>query len=235
MNLNLGDRPWMTLKLYAILLNSQGRDKRDIQRTLEDFVLRCDPHASRKQWESTIEWAVGQRNSRPLRCVDSIGITQKELDAVACEDGQTKRKVLFTLICLAKYRNIVNSQNNGWVNYDIPDIFKLANVNLSQNRQTLIINKLYTDGAIRLSRLAANTGMQVVAVDMDGDAVMTISDFRNLGNQYMKTLSDEFIECEECGLVIRRSKNGKRRLCNQCAKQMNREKSLDRYYRKRAF
>lgn len=222
----------MTLRLYAILMNSQGYDKGAIRRTLEDFVLRCDPHGTKAQWEDAIEWAVGQRNSRELRCVDYIDITNKEIEAIESVDGQTKRKVLFVLICLAKYRNAIKPRNNNWVNYSISDIFKLANVSLSHNRQTLIIHKLFLDGAIRLSKMASNTSIQVVPVDGDGDVAVRISDFRNLGNQYMKLKSDDYIECEECGLVIRKSKNGKQRLCRQCAQNVNRMKTLDGYYRR---
>ena len=52
----------------------------------------------------------------PLISIDSIPVTEKEMEAIKTGDSIPKQKILFTLLCLAKYGNYKNPKNNNWVN-----------------------------------------------------------------------------------------------------------------------
>ena len=143
--------------------------------------------------------------------------------------GVLLQRLLFTLICLAKYGNAVNPRNNNWVNRPQNEIFKLANINITSKRQSLMINDLWREAMVEYSRLVDNTNLRVLALS-DGKDVITISDFRNIGNQYMKYMNngEGYFNCEICGLTLKqRARNQK--YCADCAEEMNRSLSRDRW------
>lgn len=75
--------------------------------------------------------------------------------------GKPMKRLLFTLICLAKYSDLVNSNNGGWVNRTDKEIFRLANVVTPIRRQSLMLNDLREFGYIRFSRKVDNVNINV--------------------------------------------------------------------------
>ena len=123
-----------------------------------------------------------------------------------------------------------NPNNNNWVNRKDNEIFSLANITLTTKRQSLLINDLWTMQYIGYSRVVDNININVKIVDNESPTVLYISDFRNLGNQYMRYCGEKYIECECCGKVVK-EKHGKQRYCTECATEIDRQKSLERYYK----
>lgn len=224
---SLGDQPWLTLKRLAIYYCEQGYKKPEVQRRLEDFVLRCDSGANLLDWSDTIKEAVDGSGARKLLNIEGIPITRGELDVVASSGGIINQKVLFALLCLAKYKNIVRPHNNGWVSSQVPDIFSLANITLSCVRQCLVINNLCHLGFLGVSKRVNNTDVRVNFVDDESEQVLFISDFRNLGNQYLMATRKDYIECAECGLVVKKKSNHQR-YCRSCANKMRKIAMLSR-------
>ena len=181
------------------------------------------------EWEKIIDQAVKECNKHKLHQVDSIGITRKEMETIRTLRSNIKERLMFTLLCLAKYRNAIYPKNNAWVNYELPHVYRLANIDLSKRKKMLALNSLYEAGMINFGRNVDNTNVRVRIISEDPEIAVTIDDFRNLGNQYMRLFSDNYMTCGECGIVIRRA-NNKHRLCKKCAEEMNRINTLRRYY-----
>ena len=123
---------------------------------------------------------------------------------------------------------MANEQNAGWVNRPDKEIFKLANVVTSVKRQSLMLNDLRSSGLIRFSRKVDNININVQCIDMDGDAYLQITDFRNLGYQYMRYCGEPYFECAECGIVIKRMSNAQK-YCHDCAVDINRQNAREIY------
>ena len=136
---------------------------------------------------------------------------------------------MFTMLCLAKYGNEISPTNNNWVNKKDKDIFTLSNITATLKRQSLMINDLWTLGYVGYSRVVDNINLNVKIVDNDRPEVLFVSDFRNLGNQYMRYCGEKFIECQSCGKVVRQNKNVQK-YCTECATEINRQKTLEKYY-----
>lgn len=217
--LSLGLHPADTVYRMARYYYSLGYTKKDIQGLLTEFLIRCDSMVNIVRWQNTIEKAAKTSDKRPLIKVDFIPITKREMDEIGKIDGIIMKKVMFSLLCLAKYGNAVSNNNNNWVNFENGDIFKVAGVNINCNRQCHILNSLWKDGYIGFSRIVDNTHVYVRIVDYMSDEVMRITDFRNLGNQYMSHVGDGYFECVNCGLVIKRH-NNKSKYCRSCANDM---------------
>lgn len=220
-NCVLGDKPVETLSRVARYYKSQDYTRAEIGRLLEAFMLKCDPTTNIVKWQETIDQQVKAVDKYPLIKIHDIPVTRKELDVCDALSGKQMRRLMFTLICLAKFSDVVNSKNNGWVNRQDREIFKLANVVTPIKRQSLMLNDLREAGLIRFSRKVDNVNINVVCIDHNGDAVLHIDDFRNLGYQYMRYCGEPYFECANCGLVVRRSNNSQR-YCAECGVEVHR-------------
>lgn len=150
------------------------------------------------------------------------------MDRIHEQGSVLKEKLLFTLLCLAKYGNMKNPKNNGWVNIDHRSIFPLANITIGIKRQQQLLNELLQSGVIAMSCIVDNVNIRVCIIDDAGDASLRVTDFRSLGNQYMMSiLPTDYITCESCGVVIKRS-NNRHKYCKDCSVQVNISKVIQK-------
>lgn len=229
-NLSLGAKPIETLGRVARYYYSIGYKKKDIGSLLEDFMLKCDPAINIVKWQTAIDRQVSNADKYELIDISGISITRAEIDKIQQIDGKLLQRLMFTMLCLSKYGNAVNPKNNNWVNKKDQEIFSLANISLTTKRQSLMINDLWTMQYIGFSRVVDNININVKIIDDSSPTVLYISDFRNLGNQYMRYCGEKYIECECCGKVVKEN-HGKQHYCNECAIEIDRQKSLERYYK----
>ena len=213
---------------YARYLYEKGYRKDGLQKELERFLIRCDPSVNLVAWQSIIDYAVKNAGSRPLIKLDGVWITKNEMDKIDALDGWMARRLMFTAVGLAKYYNAVNEKNNNWVSIDIKDIFNMANIKLPRKRQALMINKLWELGYIGYSRAVDNTNINVRIIDDSSEKEILITDFRNLGNRYMLIKDQGYMECSECGLVVRRSACAQK-YCRDCAEKIHKQNSAEAY------
>lgn len=228
-SLDLGKRPMETINRYARYLYSLGYSVDEIEKQIEEFLLRCDSNVSLVKWQDAIHNAAKRADKFSLVEVDGVSITENEMKVINSINGKMSRKLLFTLICLAKYRNAINPSNNSWVNYKSRDIFALANVTLSSKRQALMLNDLWQQGVIGYSKVVDNVNINVKVVDDDSPQVLYIADFRNLGNQYLLHIGEKYFACSECGIVERRVVNNQM-FCRTCATKINIRKTSQHYH-----
>lgn len=214
----LGKKPFETLTRVARYYFEFGYNKHIVRQKLDEFFLLCNPSASLPKWSSLLDHAIAAAASRKAVHIDHIDITQPEIDLINAVPGIQTRRLAFTLLCLSKYWNEVNHHADNWVNSSDSDIMRMANINTSIKRQSAMFHTLYALGFIRFSRKVDNMNVQVCFAK-DGDVALSITDFRNLGYQYLRYLGECFTECENCGVVIRANViNGRpRKYCNECA------------------
>lgn len=229
-NLTLGSKPTETLGRVARYYYSIGYKKKEIGSLLEDFMLKCDPTINIVKWQATIDKQVNSADKYELIDISGVSITKSEMEKIQRVDGKLLQRLMFTMLCLAKYGNAINPNNNNWVNRKDKEIFSLANIAVTTKRQSLLINDLWTMQYIGYSRVVDNININVKIVDDNSPTVLYISDFRNLGNQYMRYCGEKYIECEICGKVVKEN-HGKQRYCAECATEIDRQKSLERYYK----
>lgn len=231
-NLTLGSKPIETLGRVARYYYSEGYKKREIGNLLEDFMLKCDPTINIVKWQATIDRQVNSADKYELIDIPGVAVTKSEMEQIKKIEGKLLQRLMFTMLCLAKYGNAINPNNNSWVNRKDKEIFSLANITITTKRQSLMINDLWTLGYIGYSRVVDNININVKIVDNNSPTALYISDFRNLGCQYMRYCGEKYIECECCGKVIKEN-HVKQRYCAECATEIDRQKSLERYHKSR--
>lgn len=216
----LGARPAETIGRIARYYHQcEGFRRAEVRAKLEDFILQCDPDAILVKWSDVIERSLRQAGKYPIIDVDKVDITQVELDRIAALDGKQLQRLAFTMLCVAKYWNAVRENNNGWVNVSDKDIMNMANLKPPVKRQGQMFRALRDADLIRFSRRVDNLNTQVRFIDDSSPAVIHITDFRSLGNQYLMYCGEPYFQCVQCGLVVKRKRNV-HRYCPDCAAEM---------------
>lgn len=234
----VGNKPTSTLfllgKYYRV---KENLDKEHTFNKLNEFMKNNYKNYNSALWEDIIEDISKKANKYSLREIDSIGITQQELDEISEIDNLKYQKLLFTMLCYAKLYNLISENNNGWINSDIKEIFRVARVSVKhRNDKFLYLNDLERTGLISFSSKNDNLNIRVNFVDMSGKSVLDVDDFRELGYEYLKKISSgKFIRCTNCKrLVKKKSKHDySTKYCATCSKKIESQNALERKRKQR--
>lgn len=190
-----------------------------LKSVLSDFLrTRCQSYDSDVlYWDGIVDKAVSKALKKELCVVDGVRITKEEINRIEAIGDTSTEKLAFTLLCLAKFRNTVNPNNNNWVNYDFKEIFSIARVSCNVSKRGLYLNKLHEIGMVSFAKKVDNLSIQVNYICDDGDFALFVSDFRELGYEYLKYQGENYVRCGECRILIKGNKNGTRRYCKDCA------------------
>lgn len=216
---SLGKKPFETLTRVAKYYIDKEYSKRDVRKMLDAFLIQCEPSASLPKWSNTIDYALDRALRYEAIKIDYIEITKPEMEIIDSLEGKQLRRLAFTLLCLAKYWDVVNPQGAHWVNSKDCDIMRMANINTSIKRQSLMYHTLHAAGLVQFSKKVDNTNVRVCFIK-EGEPVLCISDFRNLGYQYLKYHGEPYFECQNCGIVTKVNSptcGTKPKYCKECA------------------
>lgn len=118
---------------------------------------------------------------------DGILITKAELARITEIARLPLRRVLFTMLCLAKYYNQRRGKNDNSVFLDTKTIFALSNTSMTAARRLEAVIILRESGLIEpLVNDITNRGHRVVFAESANaeDAELVITSMSDLGYQY---------------------------------------------------
>lgn len=238
-NHDLGRKPVETLNRVAKYYFYNHYSKREVRHQLDLFLLQCDPMTPLVQWSGLLDKIAGNVDKYKLIQVDGVDIYEEELARIAALRGRQIKRLAFTLLCAAKYWDAASERNDHWVNTADREIMQMANINTSIKRQSLMYGELNRDGLIRFSKKIDNLNVRVLFTGGERTA-MHITDYRNLGYQYLKYCGEPYFECENCGLTVRLNNTGKDRggrrqkYCPSCAVEVHMRQIVDSVMRQRS-
>ncbi len=231
----VGAKPSSTLFLLGKYYRQKmGLSKDATVTKLNEFMEQNYKNYNSVLWEEIIESISKKSIKYQLREINFVGITEYELSCIRQLKNIKYEKLIFTMLCHAKYYNFISENNNGWVNIDIPEIFRVSRVSVKyQNDKFLYLNEIEQNkilsgsGLISFSSKNDNLNIRINFVDMDGEPILYISDFRELGYEYLNYYNlKKFKRCENCNrLFALKSKNdGSSKYCLSCKKTKDLEK-----------
>lgn len=231
---SLGKKAYETLLRIAKVYLSDGYTKKKTRLLLEEYVLQCIPGSSITEWSNLLDNVMKGAAKYPLIEIQYIGISQSEIDKIRTQQGKQVQRLAFTLLCISKYWDIVSDNNNHWANSPDFEVMKMANIRTSVRRQSQMFAQLRDAGLIRFSKKVDNLNVQVMFGD-DEPPVMKITDFRNLGFQYLNHVEGGFFKCANCGLTVRNERikdgvvqRGRRALyCKDCATEVHLKQTIN--------
>lgn len=235
---SLGKKPFETLSRVSRYYIDNGIPKNEVRKMLDVFLIQCEPTASIPKWADTLDAALSRAVRYEAVSIKSIDITKAEVDKIDSLEGKQIRRLAFTLLCLAKYWDIVGKTSEHWVNSKDSEIMRMANINTSIKRQSLMYYNLNAAGMIHFSKKVDNTNVRVCFM-APGEVVMSITDFRNLGYQYLKHHGEPYFECCNCGITTKydkpNNKNSlwKQKYCKACAVEIATQQNVNSVMRLR--
>ena len=225
----LGKKPSETLSRVARYYIDKGHNKKETRNFLDTFLIQCEPTSSLPKWSDALDRALARALKYKAVYIESIDITKPEMDKIDALDGKQVRRLAFTLLCLAKYWTMVNPDGNYWVSNKDNEIMSLANITATIQRQCLMYSSLCECGMIQFAQRVDNTNVRVCFTE-DGDTVLKITDFRNLGYQYLKYHGEPYFECKNCGITTKYnnpSRTGGQKYCKNCAIKINIQNAIN--------
>lgn len=168
------------------------------------------------KWSSSLDKYARNSSRRGLLEIESIPITQAELDYISDIKSVRLERLMFVLLCLAKYYNARNETNNNWTNLATKYVFKLARLSATVDEQNYFVRDLYVMGLVSYSKKIDNLNLQVNFIDNDSVAVLEISDLRELGYEYMQWKQGGYFRCKHCGILVKQNKSETRKYCKDC-------------------
>ena len=203
--------------LLARYFRDLGYSKDETSRRLEEFAVSNGGGSCLRRYADIIDKCVASAGKRPLVEINSVPVTQHDRDLCGGIGTEQRARLLFTLICLARYANAVNSKNSGWVNMPDTEIFKLADVKVASKTRQLYLNDLMRRGLISFSKIVDNTNINVKCIEDDESPVIShISNFTDLGYQYSALMGEDYVECTKCGRYFKK-KIHSMKVCETCS------------------
>lgn len=233
---SLGKKPYETLCRVAKYYIDKNYSKKDVRSMLDTFLLQCEPTASLPKWSETLDYAVNRALKYDAVQIENICISKNEMEIIDKLDGTQLKRLAFTLLCLSKYWDIVNPNGDHWVNNKDSEIMRMANINTSIKRQSLLYHTLNEKGLIQFSKKIDNTNVRVCFVDNTDDIAIKVCDFRNLGYQYLKYHGEPYFECQNCGVTTKFNnpvKGAKQKYCKECAVEVAMKQRINSVMRQR--
>lgn len=216
------DNMYYTLGLLARYYYQQDKENNKPAKLYDKLVeFLKSKNESEFDWQHNLDKLIKKRDV-PLVDVEFVPITKIELVIIKEIKNRRLEKLAFTLLCIAKLNNTIQPNNNNWVNRDVKEIFKLANVRDGVIKQYLSIADLKDLGLLKYSKKIDNINLCVTFIDDESEVELKIDDFRDLGFQYLAYLGEGFIKCECCKKVTPiKGKNQK--YCDECKSEIRRE------------
>ena len=228
----LGKKPYETLSRVAKYYTYKNYTRKEVRRLLDEFLLQCEPTASLVTWSDTLDNAAKYAAKYPLIMIEEIIVTKPEMEKIDALPGKQLRRLAFSLLCIAKYLYAVSPNTSYWVGTPDNEIMKMANINTSIKRQSSMFGQLKDAGMIRFSKKIDNLSVQVLFVE-EGETAVRITDFRNLGYQYMKYHGEPYFECANCGITTKivnpenRNSSWKQKYCRECAVEIRTKQNVN--------
>lgn len=217
---SISDKPFYTLSILAkYYYHCFGYRKAKITELLTDFMEKYYPRydCNKAMWNESIEKIAKNAGKYTLFEIDGVWITEAELETITNIHNKVLERLAFTLLCLAKLGNMKNPKNSGWVNNDAKEVFSLARISCSVANRYERLGELHSLSLLEFPRRIDNLSCRVTYINDDSKKKLFISDFRELGYEYLKYKGENFIRCGECGILIRNNKTGTKKYCQECS------------------
>lgn len=231
----ISGKPFETFRLVSRYYFDKGFTTKEVRKRLEEFILQCDPKYNLVKKSGYLDNVISSASKRNAVNIDCINITDAEMSKIGSLETSQIKRLAFTLLCLSKYWYEIKPDGDYWVNNKDTEIMAMANINTSIKRQSLMYWTLREAGMVQFSKKVDNTNVKVRFVE-DGKIILHITDFRNLGYQYLMYHGEPYFECTNCGITTKISNpknNRKPKYCAECATKIYMQQTINSVMRQR--
>ena len=149
-----------------------------------------------------------------------INISQNEIKSLIQLNNFKKQKVLFIMLCLAKWRNADFIYLNSGSSIKVSDIFELAKVKCTKKEQFRMLHELNNESFIDI-QLKPILKCIIPICDTNSENIISFDIDDNLIFHWENYILPH---CEICGKPFERKSN-RQKYCSECAKKVKNEQN----------
>ena len=202
-----------------------GYKPKEVQERVVDFCNNYFDSFSEAKYFDKIQYILNNARKMPIIEVGTIQITEKEVEFInSIKEPFKFNDVLFCLLVIKKIREKLGQQP--YLNCKYTKFTKSCGLSSPKVLYPLL-RRLEQLGFIRVCR---NSNLEILFnVDASNSpTVIEVNDFDNIYAYYHNYLGKgRYVECSSCGKMVR-VKGNRRKYCNECARIINIQKTLER-------
>lgn len=215
---DLGDNRGLAIQVLARYFYwEEGLKKKAILERLDALLEQLIPDYNPVKWEPFLERAAVKAKKRKLIELDEIPVHKGEMDFISTIPRVQLRRLAFTMLVLARYFDTIKETNNHWINLEFAEVFRLACITATLEKQAEMYRALIDARFIEYSKRVGNNNARVLIMD-DTETVYTVPDLRAIGHEYQLYCGEPYARCERCGVLFRQSAKMNRKYCKECSK-----------------
>lgn len=213
-----GYRPAMAMGVLAkYYIKKHGKTVSETKKLIEKCIVDNWPYINISDWSDYIDKVIKRAKKFPLKEIEEIPITQKEIDVISSFPVKRHQKLAFTLLVIAKFNYMVSGHE--WVNNSLDEINKAAGITWrSVKDKCLDVHELYIRGLVVFPKRVDSTSIKVLYMDKDGEPVMKVKSFDNVGKVWATYNNEDYKQCVDCGKPFEASgkSRGRKIRCDNC-------------------
>ena len=195
-----------------------GYTDEQIETEFNNFYLRTYEHEPNTDMLKMFDRYIKRSKQRNLLKVNFIPIYKSEMETIQGLDNKITQRLLFTMMCLAKYNNYLRGTDYNYTNNDMYEMAKLAAIPGSKDEKLKHYVNLIDLGLIYFSKKACNTRVDCMTNNFDQEIAIKITRIEDIANQYRLYCGEDYVYCEDCGLLFRNSSTKPAKKCPTCRK-----------------
>lgn len=171
-------------------------------------------------YANLISDAIKRAHKTPFYNLESITITQSELEIISTLEDIKAEKVLFVLLCIAKLQSVSYGFTQGLVKYSLPELCKMARISVPTEDREYVLYNIIQTGLLGYPKKNNTQCLFVNFINTAGDVALQLNEdhCKDLAYEYLnwKNGGEGYARCEFCGKVIKQSKSNPKRYCKEC-------------------
>ena len=218
------------------LVHSEQMKSEEVYKITVQWLKEHHNNFDESSYSNVISDAIKGADKYPFYIIDSLKITQSELETISSLNNLRAEKILFVLLCMAKQQSMSNGFTNGLVKYSITDLCKIARVSVPANDREYILYEIVQKGLLGYPK-KNNTQCLIVNFMNTEEVVLDLDemDCQELAYAYLrwKNNGKGYTKCQKCNRLMKQGKTKPKKYCEDCAKEAERENTRERVKRYR--
>lgn len=191
--------------LIRYYVNNKGYSPEAAVKEVSEYLKANRAGFNENQWRNIMEAIANDAHKKPLRDIESIPITQKEIDKINELSTLPVRKVAFAYLVLAKVNYI--TYHHTWVNVNDFEMMKTANVDHNNDNFYNTLNMLYSLGYISPAKSILKTSIKIEFADFEGEPAAEVTSLMSLGLWWEYINGAKYRLCVDCGVIFKPNSN----------------------------
>jgi hypothetical protein len=209
---------------YLIHVEQKSND--DVYTETVKWLKQYHNNFDESSYSNVISDAIKAAGKYPFYIIDSIKISNSELEIISSLDNLRAEKMLFVLLCMAKQQSMSNGFTNGLVKYSITDLCKAARVSVPADDREYILYEIVQRGLLGYPKKNNTQCLMVNFINVDDIALeLDESDCQELAYVYLhwKNNGKGYTKCQRCNRWMKQSKTKPRKYCEECGREVQTE------------